>query len=706
MRSPCNVISTAIVCPLVASVLLAATPCLQAQEEAGPPAWAADATASLQRELVGEYGTGQRERLRRGMEQVVAFWRAADGDRSVFESFVRTHFAGDAATLDMMFERYEYLLEQLSGHMVEILLALRRQADLDIGPLLPFDQIFAGYSPGAHINDDFFANKLAFVVLLNFPLTTLEQRVAEGESWTRRSWAEARLAQSFSRRIPAAVLLETSRAAAQADMYVAGYNIRMHHLLDDAGRRLFPPGMRLLSHWNLRDEIKANYADPEDGLAKQRLIERVLERIVTQTIPEMVIDNPHVDWNPYSNDVTAAASRDSDEPPPAGMEISNAREPDTRFATILAKFQAARLVDAYAPTAPTLIDRSFDEGREIPEARVQAIFEQVLRSPLLAEVARLIESRLGRPLEPFDIWYNGFRPSATYGPEELDRIVAERYPTAEAYQADIPRMLQHFGWSAERAREIADNIVVDPARGSGHAWGAGMRFAKAHLRTRVGPDGMDYKGYNIAVHEMGHNVEQILSLNEIDHYMLEGVPNAAFTEALAMVFQARDLELLGLASEDAESRALRTLDEFWGTAEIAAVSLIDMRMWHWLYDHPEASPAELREAVVQISKDVWNEFFAPVFGTRDEVLLGVYSHQIHYSLYLPNYTLGHLIAMQIEEQMRGAGNLGAEFERMCKMGNVTPDLWIKNATGSPVGADALLAATQRALGELGGAASE
>jgi hypothetical protein len=640
------------------------------------------------------------------MEQVVAFWRAADGDRSVFESFVRTHFAGDAATLDMMFERYEYLLEQLSGHMVEILLALRRQADLDIGPLLPFDQIFAGYSPGAHINDDFFANKLAFVVLLNFPLTTLEQRVAEGESWTRRSWAEARLAQSFSRRIPAAVLLETSRAAAQADMYVAGYNIRMHHLLDDAGRRLFPPGMRLLSHWNLRDEIKANYADPEDGLAKQRLIERVLERIVTQTIPEMVIDNPHVDWNPYSNDVTAAASRDSDEPPPAGMEISNAREPDTRFATILAKFQAARLVDAYAPTAPTLIDRSFDEGREIPEARVQAIFEQVLRSPLLAEVARLIESRLGRPLEPFDIWYNGFRPSATYGPEELDRIVAERYPTAEAYQADIPRMLQHFGWSAERAREIADNIVVDPARGSGHAWGAGMRFAKAHLRTRVGPDGMDYKGYNIAVHEMGHNVEQILSLNEIDHYMLEGVPNAAFTEALAMVFQARDLELLGLASEDAESRALRTLDEFWGTAEIAAVSLIDMRMWHWLYDHPEASPAELREAVVQISKDVWNEFFAPVFGTRDEVLLGVYSHQIHYSLYLPNYTLGHLIAMQIEEQMRGAGNLGAEFERMCKMGNVTPDLWIKNATGSPVGADALLAATQRALGELGGAASE
>jgi hypothetical protein len=33
----------------------------------------------------------------------------------------------------------------------------------------------------------------------------------------------------------------------------------MHHLVGDDGERLFPPGMRLLSHWNLRDEIKASY---------------------------------------------------------------------------------------------------------------------------------------------------------------------------------------------------------------------------------------------------------------------------------------------------------------------------------------------------------------------------------------------------------------------------------------------------------------
>ena len=66
-----------------------------------------------------------------------------------------------------------------------------------------------------------------------------------------------------------------------------------------------------------------------------------------------------------------------------------------------------------------------------------------------------------------------------------------------------------------------------------------MREAKAHLRTRVEKGGMNYKGFNIAVHEMGHNVEQTFSLNAIDHTLLQGVPNTAFTEALAFVFQNR-----------------------------------------------------------------------------------------------------------------------------------------------------------------------
>ena len=659
----------------------------------------------LETELVAKYGEGQRVRLHRGMLQVASFWRTEDGDSSVFEEFVRTNFAGDQATLDTMFNRFQYNLEQLNGHMGEIGREFRNQSDLDLGPILGFDDIFAGYDPSAHINDDYFQNKLAFIVLLNFSLTTLQQRLTEGDKWSRREWAEARLAQRFSKRIPAEVNQALSQAQAEVARYISEYNIWMHHLVDAKGNRLFPPKLRLLSHWNLRDEIKADYSDGKTGLAKQRMIQQVMERIVTQTIPAVVVNNPNYDWNPFSNEVKPAAVKDAEEMAPQGNGNSastqlNTPEPNTRYAKLLLAFQASKKIDPYSPTAPTHIARSFDEGREIPEVRMKAMLEQVLSSPLVLQVGKLVESRLGRPLEPFDVWYNGFRPRGAYTEAQLDEIVAKRYPTAEAYKKDIPNLLIHLGFSKERAEYLANNIAVDPARGSGHALGAGMRSAKAHLRTRVEKGGMNYKGFNIAVHEMGHNIEQTFSLNNIDYTLLQGVPNTAFTEALAFVFQGRDLELLGLAKPDAQSQALKTLNDFWGTYEIAGVALVDMAVWHWMYDHPNATPAELKDATVQISKDVWNKYYAPVFGKRDVVLLGIYSHMIDSFLYLPDYPIGHMIAFQIEEQMDKAGSIGPEFERMATVGSVIPDLWMKKATGAPVGPEALLAATKSALSEI------
>jgi oligoendopeptidase F len=247
---------------------------------------------------------------------------------------------------------------------------------------------------------------------------------------------------------------------------------------------------------------------------------------------------------------------------------------------------------------------------------------------------------------------------------------------------------------------LANHIIVDPARGSGHAMGAEMRSEKAHLRTRVEKTGMTYKGFNIAVHEMGHNVEQTFSLNDVDYTLLEGVPNTAFTEALAFVFQGHDLELLGLAAPDAQAEALKTLHDFWATYEISGVALVDMGVWHWMYDHPSATPEELNGATREIARDIWNRYYASVLGKRDVVLLAVYSHMIDSFLYLPDYPLGHMIAHQIEEQMNEAGAIGPEFERMARRGRVTPDLWMENATGKPVGPEALLAATQKALDQV------
>ena len=276
------------------------------------PAWLKGATAKLEADLVKKHGEAQRARLQLGLKQVSEFWRASDGDQSVFEEFVQKSFAGDQAALDTMFARFEYLLEKTFGHMTEIGRELRQQTDLDLGPVQSYDELFAGYDPSAHLIEDWFNNKLAFVVLLNFPLTTLDERLANGEKWSRRQWAEARLAEVFSKRVPADVNLAISKAAAESGQYISEYNIWMYHLLDDQGRRLFPAKLRLLSHWNLRDEIKADYQDAQNGLAKQRMIEKVMERIVTQTIPESVVNNPQVDWNPLTNQVSAAAEKDSD----------------------------------------------------------------------------------------------------------------------------------------------------------------------------------------------------------------------------------------------------------------------------------------------------------------------------------------------------------------------------------------------------------
>jgi len=84
--------------------------------------------------------------------------------------------------------------------------------------------------------------------------------------------------------------------------------------------------------------------------------------------------------------------------------------------------------------------------------------------------------------------------------------VSQRYPTAAAFEKDLPNLLGRLGFAPERAAHLASLIAVDPARGSGHAHGADMRGTRARLRTRVGAGRMDYKAFNIAIHELGHNV--------------------------------------------------------------------------------------------------------------------------------------------------------------------------------------------------------
>jgi hypothetical protein len=667
---------------------------------AAPTALPAPPRASIDRTvkaLVQRHGEPERARIERGIRQVAAAWRPADGDAAALEALCVSQFAPAGAPLDALFGRLEAALEQLDGHAVEVNRELSRGAVLDLGPMQPIDALLSAFDASAHTVDDLFAGQIAFVALLNFPLTTLEERLGPGTGWTRRQWAEARLAGRFARRVPAEVNQRIAAATARAELYIAGYNLYPHHLLDGQGRRLFEKGPRLLSHWNLRDEIKAQYAQP-GGLARQRALQQVMSRIVDQTIPGAVIDDPAVDWNPWSNAVRPAPAAELERGTPRAA-VDSRREPDTRYARLLEAFLAVKQADPYSPLAPTHMARKFELERELPEARVVALLKQVLGAPEVKQLAALIQRRLGRPLEPFDLWYDGFRPRTRYTEADLDARTRARYPTPAAFAGDLPRILGALGFTPEKATWLAERIEVDPARGSGHALGAGRRGDRAHLRTRLGPGGMDYKGFNIAVHELGHNVEQTFSLQEVDSTLLQGVPNTAFTEAVAFVFQARDLEVLGLPAADAEARRLLALNDLWMTWEISGVALVDIGVWRWMYQHPRATPAELREATLQLAREVWNQWYAPVLGPRDVTLLAVYSHMISAFLYLPDYPLGHLIAAQLEAHFAALppGTLGAEVERVTRFGAVVPDLWMQNAVGQAVSARPLLDAAAAAL---------
>ncbi|MCX6269730.1 MAG: hypothetical protein NTU44_00640 [Bacteroidetes bacterium] len=636
--------------------------------------------------LTDKYGDAARFRIEKGISQAAFFWRKEDGKESDFEQFCSAYFIPTESGQDSLFQRLMTDYETLFGNLNKINLELKKPLHLDQGPILPIDQLIGAYDPYAHLQDDFYQNKIAFVVLLNFPFYSLKEKNELGPNWTRKQWAYARIGDFYLSRVPAGLQQKYSKATTDADTYISEYNIFMGNLIDKTGKTFFPADMKLISHWGIRDELKSHYADKTGGLEKQKLIYQVMKRIIDQSIPQAVINNKDLKWDPYENKVRKGKGV---------MEVMEG-EPNTRYKYLLENFRAASAMDAYNPFYPTFIDRAFEQGMEIPQSEVEKLFTEFCSSPQVKEVAALITKRMGRPLQPFDIWYDGFKGRSAIPEEELNKIVGEKYPTPQAFAADFPNILVKLGFSDEKAQFLASKIEIDPARGSGHAWGTQMKADKSHLRTRIPATGMNYKGFNIAIHEFGHNVEQTITMQDVDYYAMTGVPTTAFTEALAFIFQKRDLELLGFTKEDPNKFNLMTLDNFWAAYEIMGVSLVDMKVWKWMYANPNTSPEKLKEYVITAAKEVWNQYYAPVFGMKDEPILAVYSHMIDNPLYLSSYPVGHLIDFQIEKQIQGK-SFASEVERMFKAGRLTPEVWMKQAVGEPVSIKPMLEATTVAL---------
>jgi len=643
-----------------------------------------DVQDGIREYLLGRYGDDLKQRIDRGVRQAAAFWSESDGSPEEFVKFCQLSFIADPERLHELFQRLEVNFETLHGHLNRIRLEFNRPLHLDQGEILAIDQRFGQLDPAAHVSDDLFAGKIAFEVLLNFPTYSLAEKAELGPDWNRRDWAYARCGDLFLSRLPARASQNAAAALSEAETYISQYNIHLGNLVDNEEQAPFPAGLKRISHWGLRDQIKALYADPK-GLAGQEMIHEVLKRIIQQDIPKSMIDRDQYFWNPFKNRVFKD-----------GREVSWTPEPNSRYMHLLNVFKAMRDMDEFYPSLPSHIQRKFELERELEEPAASSLLEDILTSAEVRETAALIATRLDRDLRPFDIWYNGFKPRAKVPEEELDRRVRQRFPSLARFEKGLGATLQLLGFAPAGAAAIAERIVVEPARGAGHAWGAQMRAERSYLRTRVDAGGMNYQGFNVAMHELGHCVEQVLSLQHADSYLMSGVPNTAVTEAFAFIFQNSDLRVLGFPETTASARRLQALDTLWMTYEIAGVALVDMKTWEWLYRNPGAKPDSLRRAVMSCAREVWNKYYAPVFGVRDQVILAAYSHMIDAALYLPDYPLGHLIAFQLASYLQGK-NLGREMERMCRAGRLTPQLWMKNAVGEEISAKPLLAAAREAL---------
>ena len=640
------------------------------------------------RKVKENFGDNQSFRIEKGVEQVAALWEESDGNFNDFQSFCINNFINDENELEVAYKKLERNFEILYGTFNNMKVKLMEPLHLDMGDLNFIDNAAGAYSPSSHLTEDLFKNKIAFYVALNFPSYSLKEKSENAEKWSRKDWAYARMGDLFISRVPSDLQAKSSTVETEADTYIADYNIYMGNLVDENFTTYFPKDIKLITHWGLRDELKTHY-NKDSGLEKQKLIYNVMLKIINQQIPEKVINSSEFLWNPTNNKLYDKEEK---------VELEFSSEPYTRYEHLLRNFKALSAMDKYNPVYPTYIERAYDESMELTKKDIESLFINFMTSPEVAEVGKLVKSRLGRNLEPFDIWYDGFKLRSNIDEEELSKTTRKKYPTASAFERDIPRILTDLGWSNEKAKSIANKISVDPSRGAGHAWGSEMKGDVAHLRTRIGKNGMDYKGYNIAVHELGHNVEQTITLYDIDYYMLHGVPNTGFTEAIAFLFQSNDLKLLGQrqASDKSMTDALAALDNCWSSYEIMGVALVDMYVWEWMYNNPDANPKELCEAVNSIAIDVWNKFYKPVFGYGDSPILAVYSHMIASPLYLANYPVGHLIEFQIEQYIKG-NNLANEITRMLLQGRIIPQQWMKGAVGKEISGEATLSYVRKAL---------
>ena len=642
-----------------------------ATAEAAAPFNLTESTSRTVAALVASHGEQNRAAIEQGVARVASRWSAKDGDNAAFEAFCTKHFVSDTAERTRLLARLEKALEQIDGHLYEMRRTLRRHHDLRGDEFPGVDDILAQFDPAPDLSEQLYKQKIAHLALLNFERPTLATMLEKGTSWSDADWAAARVAHNFRPRIPVELADRARKTSFESGKFVADFHVPVGGLVDANGKRWFEADRKLIAHWLVREEIKAGYGDP-DGVLKQRALSWVMARHIDGSIPKRVMSGEEKrDWNPEKNTVSGGDPGDL-----LGLE---------RYEHWIANFRMAREFDPLYPDEPTAIARKFALEREMPEAEVEKLMTDLLDAPVRRDLAAFMSKKLGRALEPFDIYFDDVveaKPAT-----EMNAAVKARFTDIKDFERKLPTVLRELGFDTKDADFLGSHVRAEVCKGAGHAMRPYLEGYGAWLRTSSLEHELGWDGFDTAMHELGHNLEQLCSTYFVSRPALRGVPNTACTEAFAFLYQSLAKRVLGLEDAAAADRqfAVDSVATMLSACQIAGPSLLELRTWRWLYANPTATPAALRTEVLRIAEDLWKRFYERDFGQDPYRILAAYQHMIAHPLYLPDYTLGHMMSHQIRSYMRGK-DLAGETKRITSLGCLTPDLWMRKAVGGPVSA--------------------
>ncbi len=649
---------------------------------------------SAKEQLVKLYG--ESDRIDIGLAALSEQWVKTDGDNGEFIKFAVDNFVSDPIQLDQLSKVISDNIRVINGHIWKIGSTLSNPYSANTGKIKKYEELFAGVSINVDINKELYRSKVAHLVLLNFPPVTDEQKKKNGHTWSYQQWGYVFLGDMFkveksnkeSKRSKGNKDISKKLYKGDSQRYADNSVIPIFTLCDANGNRVFTENKNLLLHWKMRDEIKNLYGSSlSDKLVKQKTIYSAMRRYIDQSIPQQIFSqDTSLKWDPNTN-----------------ILLSNGGETLQAESNNNLRYEYLRnlFLKQYnrQPDSTKYFDNYF-KAYNVKASDIENMFVEILSSKEAIQVGKLIKKKIGRDLEPFDVWYTGFNNRSSYDSDSLDNYFKTIYPTPQALTDSIPSLLMKLGFDRERADFYGSKICVEPARANGHAEGAVLKNEKSFLRTNFTDNGLDFGGFQTAMHELGHSVQQTISAQLIDIFPMSSLPNSGLVESAAYLFEFKTWNVIDGLNVDKEGLYNNSiLDNFWATYEIAGPALCEMKMWQWMYNKKVFSADELRNATISIAKEVWNSYYAPVFGISDEIMPAVYNHMLNSSLYLSGYTLAHIIHMQIENYLAGK-DFPSEVERIYKLGEIPFDIWMERALQSSLSAKPILNITSKALSNI------